>query len=250
MSIKEHAGRILHAIAEFEKAPDDPNRGRHNLTGEGVRLALKEQQETELVADQINDAVEILAQHGYVSLHRALGTAPYRFRGVELTPSGRLEYEGTMASRAEDATKSSARVPHKNGRIFIGHGRASAWRELKDFVQDRLGLPWDEFNREPVAGLSTKERLQAMMDGASFAFLVMTAEDERADGTKTARANVVHEAGLFQGRLGFERAIVVLEDGCEEFSNITGITQIRFPAGRIDSVFEQVRRVLEREGLL
>ena len=89
-----------------------------------------------------------------------------------------------------------------------------------------------------------------MLDDAVFAFLVMTAEDELADGKKVARANVVHEAGLFQGRLGFERAIILLEEGCDEFSNIVGITPIRFPKGNIKAQFEEVRRVLEREGIL
>jgi predicted nucleotide-binding protein len=68
-----------------------------------------------------------------------------------------------------------------------------------------------------------------MLDNAWLAFLVMTAEDERTDGTKQARANVIHEVGLFQGRLGFERAIILLEEGCSEFSNIVGLTQIRSP---------------------
>ncbi len=141
-------------------------------------------------------------------------------------------------------------VAKTDGKIFIGHGRSTVWRELKDFVQDRLRLPWDEFNRESTAGKSTKERLEEMLDSASFALLVMTAEDERADGTKQARANVIHEAGLFQGRLGFERAIVLLEEGCEEFSNITGITQIRFPVGKVSAQFEEIRRVLERENII
>jgi predicted nucleotide-binding protein len=48
----------------------------------------------------------------------------------------------------------------------------------------------------------------------------MTAEDERADGKLNARLNVVHEIGLFQGRRGFNRAIILLEEGCEEFSNV------------------------------
>jgi predicted nucleotide-binding protein len=61
--------------------------------------------------------------------------------------------------------------------------------------------------------------------------------------------NVIHEAGLFQGRLGFTKAIVVLEEGCAEFSNIQGLGQIRFPAGRISAAFEDIRQVLEREGL-
>lgn len=141
-------------------------------------------------------------------------------------------------------------VARTDGKIFIGHGRSAVWKDLKDFVQDRLRLPWDEYNRESTAGRSTKERLEEMLDGASFAFLVMTAEDERADGKKQARANVIHEVGLFQGRLGFERAIVLLEESCEEFSNITGITQIRFPAGNISAKFEDIRLVLERERIL
>lgn len=78
----------------------------------------------------------------------------------------------------------------------------------------------------------------------------MTAEDVLASGAMQARMNVIHEVGLFQGRLGFTKAIVLLEEGCEEFSNIQGLGQIRFPAGRISAVFEQVREVLEREGLI
>ena len=66
--------------------------------------------------------------------------------------------------------------------VFIGHGRSTAWRELKDFIQDRLKLPWDEFNRVPVAGVTNIARLSEMLDAAAIALLVMTAEDELADG--------------------------------------------------------------------
>jgi predicted nucleotide-binding protein len=124
------------------------------------------------------------------------------------------------------------------------------WKELKDFVKDRLQLPWDEFNRVPVAGITNIERLSQMLDEAAIAFLVMTAEDEQKDGKIQARMNVIHEAGLFQGRLGFSKAIIVLEEGCEEFTNIQGLGQIRFPKGKIKAAFEEVRQVLEREGLI
>lgn len=134
--------------------------------------------------------------------------------------------------------------------VFIGHGRSSAWKDLKDFVQDRLRLPWDEFNRVPVAGITNIARLSEMLDAAAIALLVMTGEDEQADGRVHARMNVVHEAGLFQGRLGFTRAIILLEEGCEEFSNIQGLGQIRFPKGNIKAAFEEVRQLLEREGIL
>jgi len=136
------------------------------------------------------------------------------------------------------------------GRIFIGHGQSSAWRDLKDFLQDRLSLEWDEFNRVPVAGLSNSARLTEMLANASFAFIVMTAEDEQSDGSINPRMNVIHEAGLFQGKLGFTKAIVLLEHGCEEFSNIDGLGQIRFDKNNITGVFEEIRRVLEREGII
>jgi predicted nucleotide-binding protein len=134
--------------------------------------------------------------------------------------------------------------------IFIGHGRSPLWRELKDFIADRLNLVWDEFNREATAGHTTTDRLQTMMSQAAFAFLVMTAEEEHADATLHARPNVIHEVGLFQGRLGLNRAIVLIEEGCSEFSNIIGLSQIRFPHGDIADRFEEIRRVLERERML
>lgn len=134
--------------------------------------------------------------------------------------------------------------------VFIGHGRSPFWRELKDFVNDRLHLSWDEFNRVPVAGVTNIARLSQMLDQACIAFLVMTSEDEQADGNLHARMNVIHEVGLFQGRLGFDRAIVLLEEGCQEFSNIQGLGQIRFPKGNISAIFEDVRQVIEREGIV
>ena len=47
-------------------------------------------------------------------------------------------------------------------KIFIGHGRSPAWLELKNFLEQRLGLPVVEFNMESPAGVSTSERLEQM----------------------------------------------------------------------------------------
>lgn len=152
----------------------------------------------------------------------------------------------------EEGTPTASRsTPLPGGNmIFIGHGRSPVWRDLRDFLKERLHLPVDEINRVPIAGATTVERLHEMLESARFAFLVMTAEDEDSEGKVRARQNVVHEVGLFQGRLGFKRAIVLLEQGCEEFSNITGLSQIRFPKDNIAAKFEDIRRVLEREGLI
>lgn len=134
--------------------------------------------------------------------------------------------------------------------VFIGHGRTLDWMVLDRFLSKELKLDIVEFNSDPVAGYTTPERLQEMLDRASFAFLVMTAEDEHADGTKHARENVIHEIGLFQGKLGLRKAIVLLEQGCSEFSNFGGVTTIRFHKGHISGTFEEVRQTLRREGLI
>jgi hypothetical protein len=141
-------------------------------------------------------------------------------------------------------------MPSTGRTVFLGHGRSPAWRELKDFLRERLHLAVDEFNSVSAAGVPTTSRLEEMLAAAGFAFLIMTAEDEQSDGSFHARLNVVHEAGLFQGRLGFRKAIILLEDTCQEFSNAHGLGQIRFAKGGISAKFEEIRAVLEREGLV
>lgn len=161
----------------------------------------------------------------------------------------REEAEG-LASHLERMSHLRSERRVAGSHVFIGHGRSPAWRELEGFIRGRLHLEPDEFNRVSTAGVTNVARLSEMLDAAGFAFFIMTAEDEQADGTKRARQNVIHEAGLFQGRLGFSKAIVLLEEGCEDFSNIAGLVHIPFPPGRISAAFEDIRRVLEREGLL
>ena len=161
----------------------------------------------------------------------------------------RLNQLSTLLEKLQKAGLSSL-CPDNGDMIFIGHGQSPVWRELKDFLSERLGLSWDEFNREAVAGYTTFERISEMLDHANFAFLIMTAEDEHSNSSIHARQNVIHEVGLFQGKLGPKKAIILLEKGCEEFSNIVGLSQVRFPKGHISASFEEIRRILERENII
>lgn len=131
--------------------------------------------------------------------------------------------------------------------VFIGHGRSDLWRNLKDHLTDQHGYDVEAFESGARAGHTIRDILHSMMENSSFALLVMTGEDMTTGGGLRPRQNVVHEAGLFQGRLGFERAIVLLEDGVEEFSNIHGITQIRFSKGNIRETYGDVLATLRRE---
>jgi hypothetical protein len=138
-------------------------------------------------------------------------------------------------------------VPHK---IFIGHGHDPAWKELEHYIAEELKLDVVEFNCDPMAGIATTDRLTEMLDETCIAFIVMTGEDTRDDSTRHARPNVVHEAGFFQGRLGFKRVIILMERGCESFSNLAGLTFIEFSKGNLLLEKDEIRSTLEREGIL
>jgi hypothetical protein len=131
--------------------------------------------------------------------------------------------------------------------IFIGHGRSSHWRDLKDHLTDKHGYKIEAYETGARAGHTIRDILEEMASKSSLALLVMTGEDSGEDGSVRARQNVVHEVGLFQGHLGFSKAIVLLEEEAEEFSNLNGIQQIRFSKDNIKETFGEVLATIKRE---
>ena len=223
---------------------------------EELEQKIAEQDNTESEKKELEEKLEIAQQKADEkdNIQKELDKLKKRAEKKEVALNTTIENlekkEVALNTAIENLEKRTVIKDRIGTNIFIGHGQSPFWRELKDFVSDRMKLPWDEFNRVTVAGVTNITRLAQMLDQASIAFLIMTAEDEQADGDHHARMNVIHEVGLFQGRLGFKRAIVLLEDGCQEFSNIQGLGQIRFTKGKISSIFEDVRQVLEREGIV
>jgi predicted nucleotide-binding protein len=147
--------------------------------------------------------------------------------------------------RAKEQSPAEAVLPRP--RIFIGHGRSPDWQQLLIFLQSLNKYEVTAYELGARGGLPVADVLQRMLDSANFAVLVMTGDDQMHDGSVRARENVVHEIGLFQGGLGFARAVVVIESGVEPFSNITGINYIRYPSGSIRESFGEVAAALTRE---
>lgn len=136
----------------------------------------------------------------------------------------------------------------KTPRVFIGHGGNLLWTRVRDFLEKDLHLGTVSYESEARAGVSIVPILQQMLHQATFAVLVLTAEDLTVEGSRRARQNVIHEAGLFQGMLGFERAILLLQHGVEEFSNVDGLQHIVFEGDEIERAFHEMQRALRREG--
>lgn len=138
-------------------------------------------------------------------------------------------------------------APKVKPKIFVGHGRSAQWRDLADHLRDEHGYQVQAFESGTRAGHTIRDVLETLLNSSSFAILVLTAEDEHADGGMHARENVIHEVGLFQGRLGFAKTLLLLEEGTAEFSNMHGIVYVPFAAGRIKETYGKVLATLRRE---
>jgi predicted nucleotide-binding protein len=171
------------------------------------------------------------------SLERNLIIAVFEVFETNLD-KGRIEVESPQIEISD------SKEPLK---IFIGHGRNSQWLDLKNHLHDSHGFEIEAYEIGSRAGLHIKEILESMLDNSSFALLVLTGEDLDAEGELHARENVIHELGLFQGRLGFKRAIALLENDTNEFSNICGIHQIRFSKDNIKETYGEILATIKRE---
>jgi predicted nucleotide-binding protein len=138
----------------------------------------------------------------------------------------------------------------KPNRIFLGHGGNPLWSRVHIHLKDELRLDVQAWETESRAGRYPLDVLKQLLDSCTFAVLVETGEDQTGDGNLRARQNVIHEIGLFQGRIGFERVALVEQEGIESFSNIHGLQVIRFPGQRIEAAYYELDRMLVREKLI
>jgi predicted nucleotide-binding protein len=156
-----------------------------------------------------------------------------------------LEIEDRSTATAAGAAPEPP-SPETRPKIFIGHGHGTQWRDLKDHLTDKHGYQVAAYEVGVRSGYTITNILAEMLAESSFALIVMTGEDETADGRMRARQNVVHELGLFQGKLGFQRAIMVAESTVEPLSNLDGVQHIQF-THNITETYGDVLATLRRE---
>lgn len=138
----------------------------------------------------------------------------------------------------------------KPDRVFLGHGRSLLWTKVERWLEKDKRVSVQAWESEPHAGEQVIEVLERLLDSCTFAVLVVTGEDSTSTGALRARQNVIHEIGLFQGRLGFKKVALLEQDGTESFSNVDGLQTLRFPGHGIETTFPELERMMKREGLV
>ena len=90
MSIDSDIATTLSALAEFKRD--------QFVAAEDVDKA------TGLSVGELNDAVKILEDNGYVDVIRTMGTAPYDFRHVTITAAGRYQLERAIKEAEQESS--------------------------------------------------------------------------------------------------------------------------------------------------
>lgn len=117
--------------------------------------------------------------------------------------------------------------------VFIVHGHSdSARTQLRDILAG-MGLNPIILVEQNDLGFTVIEKFEYYSRACSFAFVLMTPDDQSVDAEKKespwrARQNVIMELGWFMAHLGRERVAILHQGELEIPSDILGVVTIRF----------------------
>ncbi len=171
-------------------------------------------------------------------------------RIYELTQQLKTINDEDLKTQIAEIKPKAKSISSGGGKVFIGHGRSKLWARVQLFLQDDFKLETVTFESESRTSETIVNILEQFLNEASFAILIMTAEDETSEGKIRARQNVIHEAGLFQGRLGFDKVVILKQSETEDFSNISGLQYIPFTGENIEQCFYELQRKLKKSGMI
>lgn len=130
-------------------------------------------------------------------------------------------------------------------KVFLSHGHdKEAKQKVKDFVVSRLNHEVVIIGEHPERqGLTIIEALEKLSQGCEFAVILLTGDDATQDGGRRARQNVIHEAGYFQGLLGRQKVVLIVENNVEIPSNLAGLFYLKFE-NNISEVLPDLQQML------
>lgn len=152
-----------------------------------------------------------------------------------------------MSADDEEAAEDSV-VKNK---VFIVHGHDAALKyQLSDWLR-KIGVEPIILHEQANGGTSSiLDKLERYSD-VDCAIALFTADDVGSEKGKElqprARQNVVFEAGMFLGKLGKKRVIVLYEEGIESPGDLGGCVYI--PADKYDGWKEKLRLEFDAMGI-
>ena len=185
-------------------------------------------------SDEINYHLEQLRGMGYLDSPGSQPMIGITFAG--LSPSGHDFLDRSRAKTSLSSTTTSGTQVMSN-KVFVVHGHDAAVKNEVAFFLTGLGLEPIILHLRPNGGRGLLTKFREESEGASFAVILMTPDDEGGpvSGTERkarARQNVVFELGFFIGHLGPNRVAALVKDDVERPSDFDGIAYTKFELGR------------------
>lgn len=122
--------------------------------------------------------------------------------------------------------------------------------QVQRFITERCHLSVQEWRSGRMAANDLISELDRELSHCSFAVCLLGDDASGAGSRKRANQDAVHQAGILQGRYGFGRVALLIEEGCDMFSNLAGLIRLDFPVGRVETTFLELERMLQREGVM
>lgn len=141
-------------------------------------------------------------------------------------------------------------LPPGGDKIFIIHGHAEdKWRELRDLLEDRLGMKGRVIVLKEEASQSKAviSKFEEHAKQCCYGFALVTPDDtvkKQATAYRQARPNVIFEIGWFYGRFGPTRLCILKKTGTEIPSDLAGVVTLEFDRD-VEEKFIRIKQELE-----
>jgi sugar/nucleoside kinase (ribokinase family) len=188
----------------------------------------------------------LASDHLKIELGALLGMRLTRHKLKRVGSQGSISYPDITRNFFESLDDQQRAGSFPQG-VFVGHGGSPEWITVRDFIQKRMGLPCYSFESDAWDSLEVTAALTSYLDRCGFAVGVLTAEDLTMDGRRVARQNVIHEVGLFQGRYGFDRVALLVEEGCDFVPALTEVSIIPFRANFVEQALYELAEALRQK---
>lgn len=113
--------------------------------------------------------------------------------------------------------------------IFIGHGHNLIWARIGLYLSDVLKIKPRYFEDENRCGDIIPEEIEKFVNDTNIKLGIFTLmkELDSSEGN-LPRQNVVDEAARFSTKLGRERVLLIVEEGVQIPSNLSGIVYVQY----------------------
>ncbi len=113
--------------------------------------------------------------------------------------------------------------------IFIGHGHNLIWARIGLYLSDVLKIKPRYFEDENRCGDIIPDEIEKFVNDPNIKLGIFTLMKEiESDEGDMPRQNVVDEAARFSTKLDREHVLLIVEDGVQIPSNLSGIVRIQY----------------------